>query len=338
MNKVTHVTWESIKGYWGQKINGVSFNIDIINACSLRCPSCAVGSIAIPRGGKKMSIDLFRRILDKAQSECKVRKVQFYAYSDPCLHPDLHLFIQETTDRGIYSAISTMLQTYKCDMAKVIEARPTEFRISFPGWEKMAYYQRGAKPEVFDKHFPEICSLPRYKETKWNLIFHLYNDNGGEYERVKRLASKWNLHLVALPAIFMPLETMVEKAYTKDDKELISHLLETPEESIGRMKLNESYCYLWKQLAIDANGDTFLCQLVYREEFKLVPFLDHPLKDIQHMIRTHSFCGKCMKAGGQQYQRCYSDMALFDNPIADADRERRKSKVNEGWAKVVKRP
>jgi hypothetical protein len=82
--------------------------------------------------------------------------------------------------------------------------------------------------------------------------------------------------------------------------------------------------------------ERFSCQLVYREEFKLASFLDTPLKDLQKMIRTHSFCGKCMKAGGQQYQRCYSDMALFDNPIADADRERRKSKVNEGWAKVVR--
>jgi len=125
----------------GEKVNGVQINIDLVNACVLACPSCAVGSIATPRKGK-MTPDLFRRILDKAEREFRVRRVMLYIYSDPCMHKDLHVFVQECTNRGIDTWISTMLQATSCDFAKVIEARPTEFRISFPGLEKNELFSK----------------------------------------------------------------------------------------------------------------------------------------------------------------------------------------------------
>jgi hypothetical protein len=103
-------SWEELKGDLGVFWSGLQLNIDIINACSLKCPTCAIGSMGYSRGGALMSFDLFRKILDKAESEVGVRKVQLYHYSDPCLHKDLHHFVQELTDRRIYSAISTMCQ------------------------------------------------------------------------------------------------------------------------------------------------------------------------------------------------------------------------------------
>ena len=156
----------------------------------------------------------------------------------------------------------------------------------------------------------------------WNLVFHLYNDNHGELPRVKELAMKHRLHLVVLPAIFMPCEKVVEKKYTQADQELISHLLETPEDAISRMKKNESYCFLWRQVTLDANADVYLCQLVYEDRFKLQNFLTTPLAEIQQTIRNHSFCGKCMKAGGQVYQACYSEMEKYDNPVQHANVKR----------------
>jgi MoaA/NifB/PqqE/SkfB family radical SAM enzyme len=275
------------------------------------------------RGGKKMTIELFRSILDKAQREGKVRKVQFYAYSDPCLHPDLHLFIQECTDRGIYSAISTMLQTYACDMQKVLDAQPTEFRISWPGWEKMSYYQKGASPERFNRNIEIFKGLTVHAETKLTMAFHLYNDNAHELKQAEALAYTVGAKLTAIPSIFMPCEKVVEKTYTKQDLELISHLNETPEESISRMTWNDSYCLLWKQITIDAEGMVYLCQLVYEDRFKLVPFLSVPLKRIQDRIKNHSFCNSCMKVGGHVYQYCYDDFVLSDSPVKDANKKRR---------------
>jgi len=36
-----------ITGWAGMKLNGVSFNIDILNSCCLACPSCAVGAVVV---------------------------------------------------------------------------------------------------------------------------------------------------------------------------------------------------------------------------------------------------------------------------------------------------
>jgi len=273
--------------------------------------------------------------MDKAQREAKVRKVQFYAYSDPCLHPDLHLFIQECTSRGIYSAISTMMQTYNCDMQKVLDAVPTEFRISFPGWEQMHYYQKGASAERFNRNIEEFIDLQVHPKTKLTMAFHLYNDNGHEYDRAEALAHRVGARLTAIPAIHMVCEKVVEKNWTKQDLELISHLIETPEESISRMKKSESYCIQFKQVTIDAEGNCFLCQLVFEQRFKLFPFLDVPLKTIQRTIRDHPFCTKCMKEGGNVYQACYADFVTSDNPIADADKRRRIAKENIAWKNVT---
>ena len=320
------------------KLNGVSFNIDILNSCCLACPSCAVGAIGRRKGGL-MSIELFRQIMDKAQRECKVRKVQLYAYSDPCLHPDLHLFVAELSKRGIVSTISTMLQTTHCDFAKVIEARPTEFRISFPGWEQMSYYQsRYAQIERFEKKIEEVCGLPRYKETNWTMAFHLYKDNGHEVERAKALAKKHGLHIVILPAIFMVNERVVEKNYSEKDKELIAKLIETPEESISRMKFETDYCILWKQITIDATGMVYLCQIVYEDRFKIVNFLEMPLPEIMRRIRTHHFCDGCMKQGGHTYQQCYDDAHFHKDPVAMADKRRRIGGKNPLLDPYVKAP
>jgi len=313
---------EAIKNWAGQRINGVQINIDLVNSCCLACPSCAVGSIGTKRKGI-MSIDLFRKILDKAEGEMKIRLVMLYVYSDPCMHKDLHLFVRECTDRGIKTWISTMLQVTNCDFEKVIEARPSEFRISFPGWEQMNYYQSShADPQRFAKKVEEVCQLPRHKETTWTLFFHHYKDNGHEEWAAEQLAHRHGLKFVSIPAIFMPLEKFVEQRYTAKDHELIARLWETPEEAVARMKRSTS-CMLWKQLTLDANGDVFLCQLVYEERFKLAHYLNIPWSAIQKIYRGHEFCSACLKMGGDQYELCYSAPATSKDPVGEANKKRR---------------
>lgn len=312
----------NLKDTIGQYINGVQLNIDLVNACCLACPSCAVGSIATKRKGV-MSIDLFRKILDKADREMKIRRVMLYVYSDPCMHKDLHLFVQECTDRGIDTWISTMLQSTNCDFEKVIEARPTEFRISYPGLEQMSYYQsKNADPERFLAKLKSVAKLPRHKETTWTLFFHHYKDNGHEIEQAELFANQYGLKLVVIPAIFMPLEKFVRHDYSEADLGLISRLWETPEEATARMKRTKD-CVLWKQLTLDANADVFLCQLLYKEEFKLANFLHTPWRAIQKMMKSHPFCGDCLKKGGNQYQLCYAPPAESLDPVGEANKKRR---------------
>ena len=312
---------EQVKGWLGSKLNGIGFIIDIADFCPLSCPSCAVGSIGRRKGGY-MSFDLFRRVLDKAQGECKVRRVQLYGYCDPCTHPDLHLFVQELTDRKIQSMLSTMLQTTKCDFDKVIEARPSEMRISFPGWKHMEYYQRGAKVERFDRQIERVHYLPIHPETRWTLLFQLYNDNRDEIDRARRLAEDCGWTFVVLPAIFMPCEKMVEGYYSEQDKEIISHLIETPEQTLQRLKFSTDYCLLWKQITMDAEAEVYLCQLIYEDRFKIGNYMTTPLHKLQRTMRHHPFCTPCMRMGAHAYQFLYGDFCKYEDPITVANKRR----------------
>jgi MoaA/NifB/PqqE/SkfB family radical SAM enzyme len=193
-----------------------------------------------------------------------------------------------------------------------------------PGWSKMSYYQGGAIPEIFDRKFKEVCKLPRHKETTWTLCYHVYRDNQDEIERAKRLAEDNGLKFIALPSIFMPLEKIVDRHYTEKDYQLLARLLETPDEAISRMKFSTDYCYLWKQITIDAFGMVYLCQLIYEDRFKLMPFLEWPLEAIQKAMRGHTFCQKCMKSGAHQYEACYADFTKYKDPVGEANRKRLK--------------
>jgi len=167
-----------------------------------------------------------------------------------------------------------------------------------------------------------VCALPRYPETTWTMFFHRYRDNGHEETQARELADRYKLKFVSIPAIFMVLEKFVEKRYTEADLELISHLWETPEEATATMKRTKD-CVLWKQASIDANGDLFLCQLLYEERFKLCNFLNTPWPAIKKMMQTHDFCKECLKCGGNQYQLCYAPPATSKDPVGEANKKRR---------------
>lgn len=307
-----------LKNRLGVWLKGISLNIDLVDYCPLACPTCAVGSIGA-RKPSKMDFDTFRKVLDWAGH---IRRVMLYVYSDPCVVPDLHLYVQECTDRGIDSWISTTLQKSRCDFAKVIEARPTEFRISFAGWNKMARYQKNARVEEFMDILYEVSSLPRHPETQWTLLFQKYRSNAGEVGDAKALADRLGMKFVALPCIFMVGERVVDKLYTPQDQEIIQELIETPEDVLIRVKRTDS-CLMWKQITLNAKGEIYLCQLLYEDRFKIGDFRTHTRKEIVKLMKSHPYCQECLKVGMNVYQYCYGEITKYDNPVEKAESRRR---------------
>lgn len=315
--------WDEAKGWAGLKFKGITLVVEPTNACSCRCPSCPV-SVLEPRKGEMMTIELFRKILDKLEREAgRIRVCDLYYKGDPCLNKQLPALVRELTLRKIPSSVSTVLQTLKCDMAELIEARPSELRISFPGVDFIAKYQRG-DPKRFLKNLDMVASLPRYPETRWTMLYQVYKDNQGEHlEAAKALAKQYHLHFVALPAILMVSEHVISKQYTESEKELIANLIETPEETIARLDTSSRYCIAWKQLTLDAKGDVYVCTLVWDEEYNLGPFLDKPLSFFQKAMR-HEICGPCLDAGNNLYNNCYASFIDYDDPVAVANKKRMK--------------
>lgn len=314
---------DNLRGWVGSKIRGLTLYVDVIDACSSRCPTCPVGVDPL-RDGNRMSIETFRKILDKAQSEVKIRKVQLYRWSDPLLHPLIHEFAAECVSRGIRCSTSSDLQATNCDFRALIETRLNEFRSSFSGWKSMHIYQKGATAERFLKKFKDISHLPRYPETRWVMFFHEYKHNREEIPKAKQLAEDFGWDFVTFPATFMNYDRIVEKSYTEQDRITLSLLTETPEENIARMRRKPKatdYCMMQeKEITLDSHGRMRLCQLMgYTDKYIMGDFLTTPLSELRSRIMQHPMCPKCKAMGVGNYSLIFADPAIEQDPVAKAN-------------------
>jgi len=302
---------------------------DIVDACPMRCPTCPTG-IQPSRDGHRMSIKTFVEILDKLEhkDKLKIYKIQLYRWSDPLLHPDLHLFIRECNRRGIRSATSSVLQAMNCDLEKVLAAEPTEFRVSFSGWKSMHIHQKGARPQRFIDNLVKISKIPTSPNTERIFFFHRYKDNLDEEADARILAYTYGFKFVAFEATYMLYDRIVEnytgdKPYTEAEKVEIGRLTETPEQNIARLRKKPcvtDYCRMQsEEITLDSHGRVQQCQMMYPAKYIQGNILDEPMKDIRARILTNDFCKKCKMSGVIPYSKIFGDPAMTDDPKAIAD-------------------
>jgi MoaA/NifB/PqqE/SkfB family radical SAM enzyme len=314
---------EQVKGWLSNKIFGISLYIDIIDNCQCKCPSCPSGTQK-RMDGHTMTIEEFDEILIKLLSETQLRKVQLYRWGDPTLHPDLHLFIQRCRQYHLPCSISTVAQKTRCDWDKVVEARPDEIRFSFTGWKYMSYYQWGAKASTFTLNVEKISSLPRHPETRWTMFYHLYRDNLDEEIFAKKFAKDCNLEFFSFPATYMMYENIVSGKYPAKDKEILSRLLETPEQNIARFKKKPKetdYCIMQsKQLTLNSYGKIYQCQMMYNSN--VGNFLNMSYQDSVGIRKREPYCLMCKAKGVPGYAQIFADPIVVDDPIEKANKGR----------------
>jgi hypothetical protein len=301
--------------------------IDVVDACPGSCPSCPV-AVDPRRDGHRMSLDTFKRILDKAQSEVNVWKVQLYRWSDPLLHPDIHLFIEELYRRGIPSSTSSFLQTTNCDWDKLAASKVTEFRVSCSG-HQMNKYQKPATLDRFIKKFVMLSALPWASETAKVFFYHLYKDNQGSIGFFRDLAERHGFKFVTFPATFMVYDRIVTKSYTAEDKETISWLTETPEQNIARHRRkpdSKDWCGMQeREIVLDSYGRMNQCQMLFKAENRIGDFLETPYKELRKRAMDNPFCLKCKAAGVPRYSLIFSDPAKDPDTVAVANKGKYKT-------------
>lgn len=295
--------------------------IDLVDSCPGQCPTCPVG-VQPRRDGHRMSIELFRQILDKAQSECNVWKIQLYRWSDPLIHPKIHEFVEECERRGIPSSTSSFLQSTLCDWDALAVSGVTEFRVSFSGWKGMHRYQYPATPERFLKKFDMVAALPWHPKTAKVFFFHEYKDNRDEIAPARELAESHGFKFVTFPATLMVYDHIIE-GYTKEDEETISWLTETPEQNIARHRRKphkNDWCSMQeREIVLDSYGRMQLCQMMYPAKYKMGNFLSTPLSELRSQIMRHSMCPKCKAKGVGHYALIFSDPAKDKDTVAVAN-------------------
>jgi len=301
------------------------FLIDVIGVCNLRCPSCPVGNYSeIKQPSGMMEPSLLDAILRKATSECRVRYLCLYNWTEPLLHPQLPEMVRIVRNCDVKCGLSTNLNLMR-NMDAVLAAGPTDIKISLSGFEQATYGATHRRGDI-EKVKANMAELARARDrtgakSRIFVNFHRYLDNHADEARMREYAKSLGFEFEPTWAYLMPLEKMlayVEPAashttLSEEDHSLLSRLAFPMDEAIrASSKHAERPCALRDgHMAITWQGEVMLCCTTFDpSRYRLANFLETPLAELQAMKYEHPSCASCMKAGLHQ---------LFDYKVEELD-------------------
>ncbi len=341
------------------------FDIDIVGACNLSCPSCPTGNsaeVAVPRG--QMSVDLLERILRKATSECDVRSVQLYNWTEPMLHAKLPEMIRIVRSHRVSCGLSANLNIMR-NIEQVMEANPENLRITVSGFtqDTYAWTHRQGDIEAVKRNMVDVAKALKSTRatTRVTVGFLRYLGNHEDEGRMKRYAESLGFEFEPLWAYFMPLEKVLAFAelgsssmlLSQDDQALIARLALPLDRAIEAARTHAAApCKLRdSQMALTFQGDVMLCCTVYDpSRYKLANFLSTPLDELQAMKFRHALCGRCMSHGlhvlatygAEEFDTLALDHVRTQYPHAQLIGMREAARKREphgiaGWPRKIKR-
>jgi MoaA/NifB/PqqE/SkfB family radical SAM enzyme len=293
-----------------------SFDIDVVGACNLRCPSCPQGNVKgyrLTHG--QMAPELLRRIVEKARSECVVTGIQLFFWCEPLLHARLPELIRIVQDAGIPCHLSSNLNILP-DADGIMAANPASFKISASGFTQEVYgiTHRGGDIERVKRHMVELVAAKarNHAATRIYLNFHRYRHNLGEEPLLRDFLAKIGIDFEPVWAQMLPLEKVLlhvdEKAFdftlTAEDHQLIERLALPPGDALKLAKQHKQQpCPLReKQISIDFQGNVQLCCAGFdARRFTIGNFLAMSLEEIQAVRENHPTCTLCMHHGAHLY-------------------------------------
>jgi organic radical activating enzyme len=312
-----------------------SFDIDIVGACNLRCPSCAQGNVKeyrLPHG--QMEPQLLREILAKAKKECRVTSVQLFVWGSPLLHSRLPEMIRIVNEAGLPCNLSSNLNV-RHDADAIMAANPASFKISMSGFTQEVYgiTHCGGDVERVKRHMKELAEAKARQgaATRIYVCFHRYRHNLKEEPLLREFAARLGIGFEPIWAQLLPVckvlrfvdDTAFDFALTAADRQLIEHLA-LP---LGKaLELAQRYrhqpCPLRdRQYSIDWQGNAWLCCAGFdARRFTIGPFLEMPLARIQELRENHANCTLCMSHGAHVYMT-YGAPGLDELALANLDPE-----------------
>ncbi len=292
------------------------FDIDVVGICNLRCPSCPQGNVTgyrLPHGN--MEPELLKRIVDKAQAECKVRQINLFAWAEPLLHPQLPELVNIVQAKGIPCHLSSNLNILP-DADAIMAANPSSFKISASGFTQEVYgfSHRGGNVAKVKKHMQELAEAKKLTNasTRIYVNYHRYRHNLKEEPLMREYAASLGFSFEPAWALMLPLEKIVghfseakdKFSLTEEDYQLIEHLaLPFKEALVAAREEGDQPCRLRdSQISLDFQGNVQLCCGIFdASRFTLGHFMDMSLDEIQEIRDSHAMCARCMSLGGHVY-------------------------------------
>jgi len=293
-----------------------SFDIDVVGACNLRCPSCPQGNVKdyrLPHG--YMDRELLARIVRKAVSECAVARISLFSWGEPLLHPGIHELVRTVQEAGIPCHLSSNLNILP-DADSIMAANPASFKISVSGFtqETYGFSHRGGDMKKVKGHMVLLAEAKQRTNASTRIFvnYHRYRHNLKEEPMMRKFAEDLGFEFEPAWALLFPVEKILclenvdfgAPAFSDEDRNLIGQLALPFREALEASRVPEDpACPLREeQISMDFQGNVQLCCGIFDAgRFTVGNYLELPLDDIQKMRHNHGLCERCMKQGAHLY-------------------------------------
>ncbi|MFO7613511.1 MAG: radical SAM/SPASM domain-containing protein [Bacteroidales bacterium] len=172
--------------------NPFSVSIEPTTSCNLRCPECPSGLRQFSRNTGKISLELYRDIVDQLHKDLVY--LILYFQGEPYLHPLFFRMTEYARERKVYTMTSTNAHFLTDNLArKTVESGSDRIIISLDGLDQETYehYRVGGS---FEKVIEGTKNLVRWKKALRSrrpfivLQFIVFSSNEHQVPRVKKLA------------------------------------------------------------------------------------------------------------------------------------------------------
>jgi len=301
----------------------IGFNIDVVSACNLNCPSCPVGNSAGVKKSKGiMEPELLEEILQKASKECEIDFIGLFNWTEPLIHPRL----TELVEIAISYApchLSSNLNLAKIDYEAVLRQNLRYFRISLSGFNQSVYSKthKGGDIEIVKKNMLKLSKAATNvgSKTKIEVLYLRYLGNADDELLMKDYSEKLGFAFRPIWAFLMPIEKVLQ--YVNDptslplqDQELVKMLALPPGREVieASQSVRAEDCLLLEdQITINSQGVVQLCCALFDEgRYSICGFLDRTFAEMQNKRRKMEICRECMSYG-------IHNLVLYNSPKYD---------------------
>lgn len=288
----------------------VQFYIDIVGACSLKCPSCPKGNMQdVQNSAGIMSLELLDQILVKAKADYDVESINLYNWTEPFVHPKLPEIIRLVHEHGLACGISSNLN-HVPRLEEVMAEKPDGFRVSLSGFNQSVYERThtGGNIEKVKENIKRLAQLWRDigASTYVEVHFHRYLGNMDDEIQMRDFVTNLGLNFTSVFASFCPLEKVLHctdpaagTALTEEDKKLIDILYLTPQDyyTLGKNVSESNTCARYtNQVVLNHAGEAQLCCIVYDEsKYGVGDFLKQSKAELLKTRMSHDICKTCCK-------------------------------------------
>jgi len=218
--------------------------LDPVGYCNLKCPFCSTGKGSLSRDRKKLSLDVFKDIIDHLGPY--LFKLQLYNWGEPLLNKDLPQMVSYAKKHHVVTEISTNLSfPMSKEYAEEIVNSGLDFVLcSIDGASQETYqkYRVGGDFNLTMKNMKMLNDIRKEKKLKTPFLiwrFLVFRHNQHEIEKAKKMAKKLEVEITFLRAFvdkdkpewastlteFMPLNYSaqeIENVNSSDSNKLIT--------------------------------------------------------------------------------------------------------------------